>query len=69
MTDCSNKILIGKKAILDYLQLSENTFFKFVKRGLPVRVIENRYYAHKENLDLYFQKLTIGDGRVVDGAE
>ncbi len=69
MTDCSNKILIGKKAILDYLQLSENTFFKFVKRGLPVRVIENRYYAHTDNLDLYFQKLTIGDGRVVDGAE
>jgi len=69
MRSCSTKILIGKKAILDYLQLSENTFFKFVQRGLPVRVIENRYYAHTDNLDLYFQKLTIGDGRVVEEAD
>lgn len=54
----SDKILIGKQSILDYLQLSENTFHKFVKRGLPVRVIDKRYYAHKDNIDRYFEDLT-----------
>jgi hypothetical protein len=69
MTDRSKKILVGKKAILDYLQFSEYTFLKFVRRGLPVSVIENRYYAHTDNLDLYFQKLTISGGRVVKDSE
>jgi hypothetical protein len=58
MTVCSEKILFGKQAILDYLQMSENTFFKFVRMGLPVRVIDRRYYAHKDNLDRYFENLT-----------
>ena len=54
----SDKILIGKQAIIDYLQLSESTFFKFVKLGLPIGVIDKRYYAHKDNLDRYFENLT-----------
>ena len=58
MTVASNKILIGKQAIMDYLQVSENTFLKFVRRGLPVRVIDKRYYAHTDNLDRYFENLT-----------
>jgi hypothetical protein len=58
MTIASNKILIGKQAIMDYLQMSENTLLKFVKRGLPVRIIDNRYYAHQDNIDCYFRKLT-----------
>ena len=58
MTVASNKILIGKQAIMDYLQMSENTFLKFVRRGLPVRIIDNRYYAHTDNLDRYFENLT-----------
>ena len=61
--------MVGKKAIIDYLQISEYTFLKFVNWGLPVRVIENRYYAHTDNLDLYFRKLTIGDGEIVEDAE
>jgi hypothetical protein len=43
---------------MDYLQMSENTFQKFVRRGLPVRIIDKRYYAHKDNLDRYFENLT-----------
>ena len=58
MTVGSEKILFGKQAILDYLQMSENTFFKFVRMGLPVRVIDKCYYAHKDNLDRYFENLT-----------
>ena len=58
MTVASSKILIGKQAIMDYLQVSENTFLKFVRRGLPVRVIDKRYYAHQDNIDCYFRNLT-----------
>ena len=58
MTIGSDKILFGKQAIMDYLQMSESTLAKFVKMGLPVKVITNRYYAHKDNLDRYFENLT-----------
>ena len=58
MIASSNKILIGKQAIMDYLQMTEMTVMKFVKLGLPVRIIDNRYYAHTDNLDRYFQDLT-----------
>jgi hypothetical protein len=58
MTASSDKILTGKQAIMDYLQMSESTFFKFVRLGLPVRVIDKRYYAHKDNIDRYFENLT-----------
>ena len=63
MTVSSDKILMGKQAIMDYLQMSENTFFKFVGMGLPIRVIDKRYYAHKDNLDRYFQDLTLADNQ------
>ncbi|WP_319406120.1 hypothetical protein [uncultured Desulfosarcina sp.] len=63
MIASSNQILIGKQAIIDYLQMSENTIMKFVRRGLPVRIIDNRYYAHTDNLDRYFQDLTLGNRR------
>ncbi len=54
----SEKILVGKDAILEYLQVSEKLFKKFMANGLPVRVMENRYYAHADNLDNYFLHLT-----------
>ena len=58
MTVSSDKILMGKQAILDYLRISEHTLRKFIDRGLPVRIIDNRYYAHKDNIDRYFEDLT-----------
>jgi hypothetical protein len=54
----SHKILIGAQAIQEYLQISAPTFKKFVKKGLPAVVIDNRWYAHTDNLDAYFQQIT-----------
>lgn len=54
----SNKILIGAQAIQDYLSISAPTFKKFVQKGLPAVVIDNRWYAHTDNLDAYFQQIT-----------
>jgi hypothetical protein len=52
------KALFGKKAICQYLDISEYTFGKFIRRGMPARFEESRWFAHKDNLDSYFEKLT-----------
>ena len=52
------KILIGRDSIMDYLDMSRPTFYKFLELGLPVRVINNRLYAHKDNVDDFFRKIT-----------
>jgi len=52
------KILIGAKAIMDYLVISRPTFRKFIEMGMPATVIDGRWYAHTDNLDKFFQKIT-----------
>jgi hypothetical protein len=32
--------------------------------GLPVRVIDRRYYAHKDNLDRFFENLIAEESKV-----
>ena len=54
----SNKVLIGAQSIQAYLQISAPTFKKFVQKGLPAVVIDNRWYAHTDNLDEYFRQMT-----------
>jgi len=53
-----SKTLIGLKPILDYLDMSEPTFRQFVKLGLPARVHNCRWYAHKDNIDEFFRIFT-----------
>ena len=56
----SDKILIGADAIKAYIGVgSEHLFKKFLNAKLPVVNIDNRLYAHTDNLDAYFQKLTM----------
>ena len=67
---CSQKILIGKDAIKKYLNISEPTFKKFITLGMPARVIDSRWYAHTENLELFFKQMTISnDGDAPEDAE
>jgi len=54
----SEKVLIGALAIQTYLGISEPTFYKFIRMGLPAAVIDNRWYAHTDNIDAYFKKIT-----------
>jgi hypothetical protein len=65
------KLLVGVKAICAYLDdISEPTFYKFVKLGMPAIVIDGRWYAYTENLDNFFQKLTFAQMRdIPEGAE
>lgn len=55
-----NKILIGVKDICSFLDnMSEVTFRKWVRRGLPVRLVDGRVYAHTENIEDYFKEITM----------
>ena len=38
----SKRVLIGIDAIMTYLGISEPTFKKFIRLGMPARVIDNR---------------------------
>jgi len=53
-----NKILIGCDTIMEYIGISRPLFKEFVAKGMPVRLINNRWYAHTDNLDNYFKKIT-----------
>ena len=61
----SKKILITAEAIMAYLSrvdgspVSRPTFLKFVKMGMPVIVIDRVYYAHADNIERFFQQITL----------
>ena len=53
-----NRLLIGQKDIMEYLEISRPMFRQFLEMGLPARVVNQRWYAHKDNIDDFFKKLT-----------
>lgn len=63
----TRKVLIGIGEITGYLNIREPMFKKFIGMGLPVIVLENRYYAHADNLDDFFRLLTRrGSGKIIE---
>lgn len=54
----TNNLLTSKDEILEYTGLSKHTYIKFLKKGLPVLYIDGRCYAHKDNIDEFFKKVT-----------
>jgi hypothetical protein len=52
------RLLIGKQDIMKYLSIGAPAFYDFVKMGMPARVIQNRWYAHSENIDTFFKQIT-----------
>lgn len=60
----SDKILIGKDAIMDYIRISSVELFKeWVEAGLPAVLKKRRWYAHADNIDEYFRKITFRTSR------
>ena len=53
-----DNVLTSKDEILAYTGLSKHTYIKFLKMGLPVLYIDGRCYAHKDNIDEFFKKVT-----------
>jgi len=67
-----SKILIGRKAIMDYLDLkSKESFYKWLEKGMPALLDENRWYAHIENIENFFKARTnvLSDGEILDDAD
>lgn len=60
-------VLTSKDEILEYTGLSKHLYVKFLKMGLPVLYIDGRCYAHKDNIDEFFKKVTrVNSSRVPD---
>ena len=57
-------VLIGKKSIMNYLQVGEIAFYELIKIGMPAAVINNRYYAHRANIDTWFMGITRTQSRI-----
>jgi len=53
-----SKTLIGLNSILEYMDISRPMFIQFIEMGLPARIINKRWYAHKENIDDFFKAIT-----------
>jgi hypothetical protein len=45
------ELLVGQKAICNYLQRSKITYLKYVKMGMPVIHINGRVEAFKEEIE------------------
>lgn len=63
-------VLIGRDAIQSYLSVSRDTFYSLIKLGMPASVINGRWYAHRENIEAWFQLITRSQTRgTVEDAE
>ncbi len=53
------KILNGRNGIMAYIGIASGPLFmQFIKEGMPARLINGRWYAHTDNLDDYFKRIT-----------
>lgn len=58
MMNGNNKILTSRQEIMDYLNVSRILYAQFVKMGMPVLYMNGRCYAHTENIDEFFRRIT-----------
>lgn len=64
-------VLIGKKAIIEYTGLSPDLYDKFrTKFKMPILIVDRRHYATRDNLDKYFNQITLCDSsKILDDGE
>jgi len=55
----SQKILLSKTQIKDYLGITDYLFRKYLENGMPARVEDGRWMAHADNLEAFFREYTI----------
>ena len=54
----NEKVLKTAQAIMEHYEMSWPAFKRFVEMGMPVRMIDGKYYAHVDNIDRFFKKIT-----------
>ncbi|HEA67037.1 hypothetical protein LCGC14_2357900 [marine sediment metagenome] len=57
----TRKMLFSKQAVIDYIDqdLGEAAVRSLVKKGLPVRIEGNRWFAYVDNLEAWMQSWTM----------
>lgn len=61
-----NKVLFSKDEIMDAYKMTDYTFKKWIKMGLPVLVVDRTCYAHRDNIDEFFRAVTRVNSKNVD---
>lgn len=54
-----SKVLVGRKAICNYLDISKNTFYTLIKAGLPAAKQAGTWVSHVDVLEEYFRKIAL----------
>jgi hypothetical protein len=52
------RLLQTAAEIMKEYSLTRVTFQTFLRAGMPVTVVNRRYYAHTKNLDKFFEAIT-----------
>jgi len=60
----TQKILIGRKVICDFLKVGKNVFYKLEEEGMPVVKRGGQWVAHKDRLNEYFYQATRLDRKI-----
>ena len=53
-----SRVLFGKEEIMDAYKMTDYTFKKWVKMGLPVLVVDRTCYAYRDNIEEFFKLAT-----------
>ncbi len=68
MAKAKNELLLlkGVKEITQRFELTKSHFYVFLKLGMPVRLINGRWYGYASNIDDFFKEITVGEPIDVD---
>jgi len=62
-----SKVLIGRKAICNYLDISKNTFYALIEAGLPAAKRAGTWVSHADVLEEYFRKTALKREAIAPG--
>ncbi|MCU0589870.1 MAG: hypothetical protein MUC33_01400 [Desulfobacterales bacterium] len=57
------RLLVGKKAITDYLGVGDSLFYELINAGMLARAFNKRWMAHTDNIDDFLRRFTACDNR------
>jgi len=64
-----SELLIGRKAVCEEFNISEEQFYTFLTLGMPMRKINRYWYGHRDNINEWFRRNIVpGDPITVDGS-
>lgn len=53
-----NGFLFGIEKIAEFIGVSKPTVYKMIEYGMPARIVDGKWYAHAENIDLFMKTWT-----------